>query len=192
MKFRKDFVTNSSSSSFVCDICGNVESGWDMSLREAGMVECVNGHTICQDEMLTPPREVMIRLIREEMESSWSDMEYLTDEELQAKTDDKLEELMMEREDGYYSVPEECCPICQFIEYSNVDLAKFLEREYKVSRDEVFARVKQLNKRRKKLYDSEYVTEVCARFNLNPSEIVAGLKKRFGTYERFYNYINTR
>lgn len=192
MKFRKDFVTNSSSSSFVCDICGNVESGWDMSLREAEMVECVNGHTICQDEMLTPPREVMIRLIREEMESSWSDMEYLTDEELQAKTDDKLEELMMEREDGYYSVPEECCPICQFIEYSNVDLAKFLEREYKVSRDEVFARVKQLNKRRKKLYDSEYVTEVCARFNLNPSEIVAGLKKRFGTYERFYNYINTR
>ena len=47
MKFRKDFVTNSSSSSFVCDICGNVESGWDMSLQEAEMVECVNGHTIC-------------------------------------------------------------------------------------------------------------------------------------------------
>lgn len=46
MKFRKDFVTNSSSSSFVCDICGNVESGWDMSLQEAEMVECVNGHTV--------------------------------------------------------------------------------------------------------------------------------------------------
>jgi hypothetical protein len=89
-----------------------------------------------------------------------------------------------------YGIPEECCPICQFIEYSNKDLAKYLEREYKVSRDEVFAKVKQLNKRRKKLYDSEYVTEVCSRFHLNPAEIVAGLKDRFGTYSRFYDFIH--
>lgn len=98
--------------------------------------------------------------------------------------------MMLEREDGYYGIPEECCPICQFIEYSNKDLAKYLEREYRVSRDEVFAKVKQLNKRRKKLYDSEYVTEVCSRFHLNPAEIVAGLKDRFGTYSRFYDYIH--
>lgn len=35
MKFRKDFVTNSSSSSYVCEICGRTESGWDMELSEA-------------------------------------------------------------------------------------------------------------------------------------------------------------
>ena len=108
------------------------------------------------------------------------------------KTDEELEDLMLEREDGYYCVPEECCPICQFIEYSNCDLARFLEREYKVSRDEVFAKVKALNKRRKKLYDSEYVTEVCSRFNLNPAEIVSGLKNRFGTYRHFRDYISSR
>ena len=107
-------------------------------------------------------------------------------------TDEELEDLMLEREDGYYCVPEECCPICQFIEYSNCDLARFLEREYKVSRDEVFAKVKALNKRRKKLYDSEYVTEVCSRFNLNPAEIVSGLKDRFGTYRHFRDYISSR
>lgn len=86
---------------------------------------------------------------------------------------EELEDLMLEREDGYYCVPEECCPICQFIEYSNCDLARFLEREYKVSR-------------------SEYVTEVCSRFNLNPAEIVSGLKDRFGTYRHFRDYINSR
>ena len=105
-------------------------------------------------------------------------------------SNEELEEMMLERDDGYYSIPEECCPICQFIEYSNKDLAKYLEREYKVSRDEVFDKVKQLNKRRKKLYDSEYVTEVCSRFHLNPAEIVASLKDRFGTYRRFYDYIH--
>ena len=105
MKFRRDFVTNSSSSSFVCELCGRTESGWDMVLRDAEMVECVNGHTICVNEMLTPPRELMIQLIREEMESSWSNIEYLTDEELNEKTDEELEDLMLEREDGYYCVP---------------------------------------------------------------------------------------
>lgn len=190
MKFRKDFVTNSSSSSFICDICGNVESGWDMSLSEADMVQCVNGHTICRDEMLTASREVMINLIKEDAQRSWSDFCDITDEELNEKTNEELEEMMLNREDGYYAIPEECCPICQFIEYSNADLAKYLEKEYKVSREEVFEKVKQINKRRKKLYDSEYVTEVCLRFNLNPTEIVANLKNQFGTYCKFYNYIH--
>ena len=36
-KYRKDFVTNSSSSSFVCDVCGETASGWDMGLSDAGM-----------------------------------------------------------------------------------------------------------------------------------------------------------
>lgn len=30
MKYRKSFVTNSSSSSFICEVCGEVESGYDM------------------------------------------------------------------------------------------------------------------------------------------------------------------
>ena len=48
MKYRKSFVTNSSSSSYICDICGENVSGWDMSLGEAEMIECVNGHTMCE------------------------------------------------------------------------------------------------------------------------------------------------
>lgn len=73
--------------------------------------------------------------------------------------------------------------------YSQHDLGKYLEKEYKVSRSDVFAKVKAVNKRRKKLYDSEYVTEVCKQFDLNPVDVVAGLKKRFVTYRAFSDYI---
>lgn len=188
MKFRRDFVTNSSSSSYVCEICGRSESGWDLGLTDAEMVECVNGHVICEDEILTPPRESLIKKI---LGWEYKDYEW-TEAELAEKSDEELLSIFINLDDARYSMVEECCPICQFIEYSNGDLAKYLEKKYAVSRDEVFALVKAVNKRRKKLYDSEYVTEVCSRFNLNPAQIIAGLKAEFGTYRAFYDYIHRR
>ena len=50
MKIRSCFVSNSSSSSCVCDLCGRSETGWDMGAREAEMFNCENGHTICTEE----------------------------------------------------------------------------------------------------------------------------------------------
>jgi hypothetical protein len=54
MKYRKDFVTNSSSSSFLCEICSRTEEGYDMSLEDAGMCSCENGHTFCESHLLEP------------------------------------------------------------------------------------------------------------------------------------------
>ena len=183
MKFRKDFVTNSSSSSFVCEICGYSTGGFDMSLREAEMMECVNGHVFCCEHALERPnKRDMIKLI---MENEWNK---LTEEELM----DMEEDVSFDdycTEGGYYDVPECVCPICQFIEYSEYDLSAYLLKEYKVSRDLVFEEVKQLNKRRKKLYESEYITYVCKEFNLNPAEIVGGWKEKFGTYKAFKSYL---
>ena len=190
MKFRKDFVTNSSSSSYVCEICGRTESGWDISLSECEMLECVNGHIFCCDEALEKPtKKELIKMI---LENGWnnhwdSDIgndRCFTKDELIAMDEDELFDEFCS-DGGYYEVPECLCPICNFIEYSEYDLSAYLLKEYGISRDEVFAEVKQLNKRRKKLYENEYITYVCKKFDLNPTEIVAGWKEKFGTYKKF-------
>ena len=187
MKYRKCHVTNSSSSSFVCDICGRVESGWDIGLSEAGMYECVNGHTFCWDEALKVSKEDLIKIILEEGWNKTYEGEVITEEELNNMEWEDLIEYCSDG--GYYEVPECFCPICNFIEYSESDLSKYLLKEYGVPRDEVFAEVKALNKRRKKLYENEYITYVCKKFDLNPTEIVASWKEKFGTYAKFKEYL---
>ena len=190
MKIRKDFVTNSSSSSYVCEICGRSESGWDLGLSECEMMECVNGHTFCCDEALDmPTKEEMMKMILENgwfnrWDSGIQDYRAYTEEEIAAMDENIIFDEWI-TDGGYYNVPECMCPICQFIEYSEYDLSAYLLKEYGVSRDEVFAEVKQLNKRRKKLYENEYITYVCKKFDLNPTEIVAGWKEKFGTYHKF-------
>ena len=182
MKFRKDFVTNSSSSSYVCEICGRSETGYDLGLSDCEMYQCVNGHTFCWDESLEKPnREEMLRLIFEQ------EYIYYTKEEIEDMDDDEIFNSVLT--EGGRSVPECMCPICNFIEYSEYDLSAYLLKEYGISRDEVFAEVKQLNKRRKKLYENEYITYVCKKFDLNPTEIVVGWKEKFGTYKNFKDSI---
>lgn len=195
MKFRKDFVTNSSSSSYVCEICGRTESGWDMCLSECEMMECVNGHVFCCDEALeTPNKQELIKMI---LENEWNkerwncdihDYKDYSEEELMVMDQDILFEKFCS-ENGYYDVPECMCPICQFIEYSEYDLSAYLLKEYGISREEVFAEVKKLNKRRRKLYENEYITYVCKKFDLNPTEIVAGWKEKFGSYREFEQWL---
>lgn len=192
MKIRKDFVTNSSSSSYVCEICGRTESGWDLSLSECEMLECVNGHVFCYDEAIeVSDKKDLIKLI---LENEWNKDVYY-ESRYQNFSEEELQEIEYEDlivyfcSDHCYGVPECVCPICQFIEYSEYDLSAYLLKEYGITRDEVFAEVKQLNKRRQKLYENEYITYVCKKFDLNPTEIVAGWKEKFSSYSEFKKWL---
>lgn len=46
MKIRKGFVSNSSSSSFICDTTGEIFSNRDASLSDFELCECENNHII--------------------------------------------------------------------------------------------------------------------------------------------------
>ena len=157
MKIRAGFVSNSSSSSYVCQICGRSDSGWDASANDLGFFECVNGHLFCDDEIL--------------------------DHHSDKKEENEDEENKDEDSDDY--IPEVGCPICQFQSSSKRDIAAYLLKKYGIPRDEVFAKVKENNKRRRKLYDVEYVNYVYEKFGLHENTVLSELKSQFGSYSEF-------
>ena len=57
MKVRTGFVSNSSSSSFICDVCGEEAIGRDISLQDAEMFECENNHYVCNSHRLEVDKE---------------------------------------------------------------------------------------------------------------------------------------
>ena len=177
MKFRKDFVTNSSSSSYVCEICGEEVSGWDVSLKEYEMCECTNGHILCWEHLVMPTRDEMIDWILEEPDS-------YTAEQLKLMSEDELFDIILEESDCY-ELPEFMCPICQFDEYSAYDMASYLLTKYGVNKDIVFEEIKKKNKRRRKLYAHEYIAFVVEKFGLNLGEIQASWKNDYKSYAEF-------
>ena len=100
MKIRQGFVSNSSSSSFVCLVSGAIEGGYDLSLSDAGYCECVNGHTFCQEYLLDKPLAVESTIVDED--------DYCDDDE-----------------DPSYDVPANQCPICTRKNITDSDLLTY-------------------------------------------------------------------
>jgi hypothetical protein len=57
MKIRNGFVSNSSTSSYTCDVCGNTEAAYDLGLEDAGMYQCEHGHCFCEEDLIGPSQE---------------------------------------------------------------------------------------------------------------------------------------
>ena len=82
MKLRSGFVSNSSSSSFVCDFCGRAEGGYDVGLADFEMSECKAGHTFCDYEIvgeinLFTEKNILeyIKVVKEQAEKYKKDLE---------------------------------------------------------------------------------------------------------------------
>jgi len=125
MKIRTGFVSNSSSTSFTCCICDEEQSGMDLGLSEAGMVECQNGHTFCEDHKLNK-KALTTKDYRE-----WFKKYAEGDEELLVELERKdrdfkewfEEEYLYEMEDE--GIPSNQCPICQFKISYDSDIANY-------------------------------------------------------------------
>lgn len=130
MKVRQGFVSNSSSSSFVCEVSGAVESGMDASPADLGFCTCENGHTFSQ-EFLVGITDVEDLRTRYDME------------------DDEYEELSPEEkaeadvyEGSGYNIPAKYCPICQMVHISRDDVFKLLVKDSGLTQDQYMESVK--------------------------------------------------
>ena len=112
MKIRSGFVSNSSSSSFVCEVCRHTESGYDVSLSEMEMCECEAGHCFCESHKLDNPQLIAKAIAGLKKRGLINE-------------DHELEE-----EFNNYEVPTELCPLCALKEISLEDKYAYLKHKY--------------------------------------------------------------
>lgn len=136
MKIRNGFVSNSSSSSFVCDVCGSQYEGYDGQYDGVVKYECSNDHIYCCGFIELDVEGKRRVLIKD------SDNQKDADKAQSASTAD-IEELWEELwEDGDY-IPEESCPLCQFVQISDTDLANYLMEQTKTVRTHALVDIKR-------------------------------------------------
>ena len=165
MKYRIGFVTNSSSSSFICCYCGSVYTGWDMSLSEAEMLECVNGHLLCEyhlgEELTVEKKKKIIQQkleesikhytvqsenddyafkdwAKEELETSKKSLEKIKE----ADVDEDIIIDLFEELDIRHDLPDEYCPICTFEILNEEDALNYLMKKYEMKMKDLQREVK--------------------------------------------------
>ena len=185
MKIRNGFVSNSSSSSFICDICQEDYSGYDVDYSECEICECENGHSMCWQHLTNENRKILNEFdeldwmkLSPEVAAGilWSIGQYTIkqDHHIQSKqqlmtmTIEQLDELRsklgeLEYYELLHDLPAELCPICGFDDLILSDIAAFL------------------------MFTND----------LTQTDIKAVLKKEFGSYSKFaekrkemYNRVN--
>lgn len=126
MKRRTGFVSNSSSSSFICDVCGEEVSGMDLSMEDACMYNCENGHIICGDHIIGDIESLTIEEKKKiYLSQGWDDdkkkaIAIMSNEDFEEEWEE--EESYMTRE----ALPARFCPCCQFESVSNGDMISYI------------------------------------------------------------------
>ena len=181
MKVRNGFVSNSSTSSFICDICGESYTGWDAYPSDPNYEcsVCPHEHIMCNEHLLDAELPMV------------NGCEHEFDRETNKCCSECGEDATIEREmvdeDGY--IDSAFCPVCNFETYTECEMASYLERTRGITREEVFAKIKEMNKRRKKLYDAEYITHVCEKFDLTDKKLLDEIKEKFVSFDEYAEFL---
>lgn len=139
MKKRLGFVSNSSSSSYTCDSCGNTESGMDLCLSDVSMMECVNGHIFCEDHSSFKFDDDRTIKEKKKIMLDDPDMEVPSD-----VTDDKIEDMYDEwTSEARYSVPASICPFCSLEGVTDPELIRYWLISTGVTREQVTEQIRQ-------------------------------------------------
>ncbi len=150
MKIRNGFVSNSSSSSFTCDVCGDTESGFDISLDDIEMAECINGHIFCKSHMPNIGEYDNIDYL--EAFNNFSEKELKDNHKIKSFKKLKEEIKALNKDESFneakdfitwYGLPKAYCPICMMIEPKADEVSEYLYKKNKTNQSEVFEEIKK-------------------------------------------------
>lgn len=133
MKIRHSFVTNSSSSSYVCSVCGCDESGWDLCLSDVAMTTCANSHTFCDSHAKEMSNKESIKAY---MKKCKIYKEETFEEEYESGEFDCY------LNDIRYDAPVEMCPVCQFDTLCDDDGLKYIMKKHGLTKESILANIK--------------------------------------------------
>lgn len=146
MKIRQGFVSNSSSSSFTCNVCNYNITERDLSILDTDMWQCEGGHTFCEEHMIgdiTPQvmKDYMLDFLSEcdNREEEIDKITKMTD----AETEEYFRESNDYRYEMRYEIPSSLCPICGFKEINTDEAVKYLLKKDCLTMAELMAEVKK-------------------------------------------------
>jgi hypothetical protein len=182
MKIRNGFVSNSSTSSFVCDFCGEQYTGWDASPydKEYDCSICENEHVLCNMHL----KEDVIYA-----KTKFEGCGHNFDRKNINICPTCGENAFVEEDSEMISA--ESCPICSLEAYSEHEMVSYLIKTRGIPKDIVFNEVKALNKRRRKLHDNEYILYVFNKFSLTEESILTEIKEKFSNYDNYYKFLQS-
>jgi hypothetical protein len=152
MKIRNGFISNSSSSSFTCDVCKENFSGWDASPSEFDHQNCIRGHVFCSDKIVNKDKfDEAVDRFEEKYGGNYDKLpkDWYEDE-------NRIEKYGLSEEDQY-EVPEEFCPICSMNIICDIDCVTYIYKKYNTNNKELAAEIRSKFNTYKEFID--YITK---------------------------------
>lgn len=146
MKLRQGFVSNSSSSSFTCDVCGCTESGWDACPSDfdwdefsCGHISCCGTSEISEEDW----RDAAEKDLKKMLERPY----YKDSKERSRKIQETLSiEDFYEFKDAcsYYEIsnPQAACPVCNLSSIDDSNILAYVLHKNSQKREDVIKEIK--------------------------------------------------